>query len=403
MNYLNIENFIAESITKRKNSLFLSDLSEYKDVLLNKIKNKTVLVIGGAGTIGSAFTKEILNFLPSKIVIVDTNENALTELTRDLRSTKNQFIPKDYTTYPMSFYDSSFYNMFRKNKGFNIIANFAAHKHVRSEKDIYSIQAMLNNNVFQANVFLNLLVEYKPENFFCVSTDKAAKPVNVMGASKKLMEEVIMSYKDLFNVTTARFANVAFSNGSLLDGYINRVTKKQPVSCPDNVKRFFVSPKESGQICLLACMLGKSGEVFFPKLSLKDLVSFKKITISFFKKLGLNVHKCDSEKDAKNFIINFNKKKDYPVYFFKSDTSGEKLYEEFYSEKDIIDSSSFNSLGIIKKQKFLTLNESKSIIDNLKDVVNKTGCSKKDIIKCMSNIIDDFIHQEKGKNLDQKM
>ena len=246
MNFIDIPSFISKHVTKRSQSMFENDIQLNHNELSLNIKGKRVLVIGGAGTIGSSFIKSVLRFEPSKLVVVDTNENGLTELTRDLRSSNGQFVPKDYITYPMNFGDPVFQKMYKEQGPFEIVANFAAHKHVRSEKDQFSIEAMLENNVFKAKSFLEFLKHQKPEHFFCVSTDKAANPVNVMGGSKKLMEEVIMAYSSDFNITTARFANVAFSNGSLLDGYIQRLFKGQPISCPSDVKRFFVSPEESG-------------------------------------------------------------------------------------------------------------------------------------------------------------
>ena len=237
----------------------------------------------------------------------------------------------------MNFGDPVFKKCFWKHQPFDIVANFAAHKHVRSEKDKFSIEAMIDNNVFKAKNFLDLLLKHKPKHFFCVSTDKAANPVNVMGATKKLMEEVIMAYSNDFKITTARFANVAFSNGSLLAGYIERLFQKQPISCPRDVKRFFVSPEESGHICMLACILGNSGDVFFPKLNNHQLVSFKDITERFFKVSNRSVIHCESEKEAKKLASNLKDNDPYPIYYFNSNTSGEKLYEEFYTKNDTVE------------------------------------------------------------------
>ena len=324
----NISKFIKQYITKREKSFFSNDLINNKEKLNNEIKGKSILVIGGAGTIGSSYIKAALRYHPSKLIVVDTNENGLTELTRTLRSDSNITVPESYLTYPMSFNSDVFYKMLKNQGLFDIVANFAAHKHVRSEKDSFSIEAMIKNNVLDAKQFLDYLKLNKPSHFFCVSTDKAANPVNVMGGSKKIMENVIMSYSKDLKITTARFANVAFSNGSLLYGYIERLLQRQPISCPSDVKRFFVSPEESGEICLLTSILGNSGDIYFPKLNENQLVNFKSITEDFFKYLNKDIKICKSEKEAKEFASNLSDSSSYPVYFFKTDTSGEKLYEE---------------------------------------------------------------------------
>ena len=304
----------------------------------------------------------------------------------------------------MSFASESF-NKILNRHDFDIIANFAAHKHVRSEKDIISIEAMIENNVFSAHALLEKLLSKPPKHFFCVSTDKAANPVNVMGSSKKLMENLIMAYSSEFKITTARFANVAFSNGSLLDGYINRLMQRQPISCPSDVKRFFVSPEESGHICLLACILGNSGDIFFPKLDENQLVNFKDITENFFKFLGITIEYCNSENDAKRAAAknleadNFDR---YPAYFFKSDTSGEKLYEEFYEDEDVVNLPSFHELGVITNSS-KPKKDIKEDILKLKKVFLTKSSDKASIVAELSSIIAGFKHIETGKSLDQKM
>jgi FlaA1/EpsC-like NDP-sugar epimerase len=403
MQLINIPQFIKTHITKREESFFESDILKNSALLTAKIEGKSVLVIGGAGTIGSSYIKAILRFKPGKLVVVDTNENGLTELTRDLRSTLGQFVPEDYTTYPMNFGDPVFAKMFHAHKPFQIVANFAAHKHVRSEKDQFSIEAMIDNNVMRAKAFLDLLLENKPEHFFCVSTDKAANPVNVMGASKKLMEEVIMAYSSDIHITTARFANVAFSNGSLLDGYIQRIFKQQPISCPSDVKRFFVSPEESGQICMLACLLGASGDIFFPKLDPEEMVNFKAITIDFFTAMGRELHECFSEEEAKKIAFELNDDAPYPAFFFDSNTSGEKLYEEFYTDEDVLDVTSHDSLGIIKNAKRISLSEVTDCLIAVKKVLEQEDYSKEEIVQVMKQYLPDFQHIETGKSLDSKM
>lgn len=403
MHIIDIPQFIKTHITKREKSLFETDLFQFKEQLSDSIKDKSVLVIGGAGTIGSSFIKAILNFEPAKLYVVDTNENGLTELTRDLRSNYGQYIPADYKTYPMNFGDVVFRKMFVNEGPFHIVANFAAHKHVRSEKDHYSIEAMIDNNVFKAKDFLELLTKYKPEHFFCVSTDKAANPVNVMGASKKLMEEVIMAYSDEIKITTARFANVAFSNGSLLDGYIQRIFKKQPISCPSDVRRFFVSPEESGQICLLACILGESGEIYFPKLNEDQMVNFKDITLDFFREMAIPVVECVSDDDAKTKACNMSIEDPHPVYFFTSDTSGEKLYEEFYTTTDEVDMTKYEGMGVIKNAVKPTKILIEHCISELKMLMTSEDYDKSAIVSLMKKQLPDFEHVETGKSLDQKM
>lgn len=403
MNLIDINNFIKKYITKREVSLFEEDIILNKNILSKSIKGKSVLVIGGAGTIGSNYIKSVLKFKPAKLFVVDTNENGLTELTRQLRSDASIFVPDNFKTYPMNFGDSVFKKMFLSEAPFHIVANFAAHKHVRSEKDKYSIEAMIENNVFKAKDFLDLLVTNKPEHYFCVSTDKAANPVNIMGASKKLMEEVVLSYCDDIQITTARFPNVAFSNGSLLAGYIERLFKNQPISCPSDVKRFFVSPEESGQICMLACFLGNSGEIFFPKLAKEEMVFFKNITIDLFKVLNRPIIECITEIQAKDISTETTENDPYPIYFFKSDTSGEKLYEEFYNDKDFIDDFTYIGLGVIKNSKKLSKEKINKILSNIKQIMNSNNCNKNDIISLLKTSIPGFTHIETGKNLDQKM
>ena len=399
----NISKFIKQYVTKRDKSFFDNDLINNKERLTKEIRGKSILVIGGAGTIGSSFIKAALNYSPSELIVVDNNENGLTELTRTLRSDSTIIVPENYLTYPMSFNSDVFYKMLKKHGKFDIVANFAAHKHVRSEKDSFSIEAMIRNNVLDAKRLLDYLKQNKPSHFFCVSTDKAANPVNVMGGSKKLMENVIMSYSKDLKITTARFANVAFSNGSLLYGYIERLLQRQPISCPSDVKRFFVSPEESGEICLITCILGNSGDIYFPKLNEDQLVNFKEITEDFFKYLGKEIRICNNEYEAKEYALNITDDSPYPIYFFKTDTSGEKLYEEFYTSEDQIDLKKFNSIGIIKNSIKPSFSDVDLIIEEIENLFKRDSYEKEDIIKVMNKLLPDFNHIETGKTLDQKM
>lgn len=395
---------ILSEILGREKSMFQQDLANNSEILKENISKRTMLVIGGAGTIGSSFIKAALKFQPDKIVIVDINENGLTELVRDLRSTVAQFIPDVLLTYPISFHDPIFKKLFLSHGPFDIVANFAAHKHVRSEKDIFSIEALLQNNFVHAKDLLDLLLNHPPRHFFCVSTDKAANPVNVMGASKKMMEELILTYSDHYKVTTARFANVAFSNGSLLEGFLNRIDKRQPIACPTDVTRFFVSPEEAGEICLLACILGNSGQIFFPKLDFeKDLVNFKDILYKLLKeKFSYEPFICVSAEEARD-SMQLLKEGKYPVHLFKSDTSGEKLYEEFFTEEEILQMSLFDALGVINKEPTYTITDFNNIIQDLKELLGSPGVSKKDIVSWLRKYISDFDHIETGLNLDSKM
>jgi FlaA1/EpsC-like NDP-sugar epimerase len=399
----NISEFIKNYVTKRENSFFDNDLISSKGKLTKEIRGKSILVIGGAGTIGSSFIKAALRYHPSELIVIDTNENGLTELTRTLRSDSNMIVPESYLTYPMSFNSDVFYKICESHGAFDIVANFAAHKHVRSEKDSFSIEAMIKNNVLDAKKFLDYLKLNKPSHFFCVSTDKAANPVNVMGASKKLMENVIMSYSNDIKITTARFANVAFSNGSLLYGYVERLLQRQPISCPSDVKRFFVSPKESGEICLLTCILGNSGDIYFPKLNENQLVNFKKITEDFFKYLNKDIKICKSEKEAKEVVLKLSNNSPYPVYFFKTDTSGEKLYEEFYTSEDEVNFNLYESIGVVTNSLKPSFSEIEITIKEIEVLFKRESYNKEDIIKIMNKILPNFNHIETGKTLDQKM
>lgn len=398
----NIERFIGEHITGRKESLLARDLEQHRDALTREIAVKKVLVIGGAGTIGSSFIKALIRYQPAKLVVIDINENGLTELVRDCRSSKDLSLPADFKTYPINFGDAVFPKIFRKEGPFDIVANFAAHKHVRSEKDAFSIEAMIENNVLKAKQLLDLLLAHPPSHFFCVSTDKAANPVNIMGASKKLMEEVILAYSNELNITTARFANVAFSNGSLLIGFLDRMMKQQPLSCPADVKRFFVSPRESGEICLMACVLGKSGDIFFPKLDAeKDLVNFADIVPPFLASFGLQPHVCSSEAAARALAAE-PITTEYPVYFFTSDTSGEKLYEEFYTDEEELDLQSFEQLGVIKNAPRRSKEELNRIVAEVSGLF-ASQVEKAEIVDLLKKLLPGFAHIETGLNLDQKM
>ncbi|MCQ2073783.1 MAG: UDP-N-acetylglucosamine 4,6-dehydratase [Bacteroidaceae bacterium] len=400
----NFDKFIADSVTSRPVSMFAADIETNSETLTREIKGKTVCVIGGAGSIGLSFIKAVLRFEPKSVVVVDLNENGLAELVRDVRSTEGLYVPDELRCYTLNFADPIFERIFREEKGFDIVANFSAHKHVRSEKDRYSVQALIENNDIKAKKLMDLLTVYPPKHFFCVSTDKAANPVNIMGASKRIMEDLVMAYNKYFKVTTARFANVAFSNGSLPDGWIHRLQKKQPLTAPSDVKRYFVSPEESGQICMLACILGNGGEVFFPKLGEDQMLTFSAICDDFVKAEGLTKIECanDAEAKAKANAISYDSD-EYPVVYFKSDTTGEKAYEEFYVPGEKINMERFSALGVVEQTSRRNMDEVNTFFTDLESLFAKDDFTKAEVVEAIKKFIPNFEHEEKGKNLDQKM
>lgn len=399
---MDLNTFILRYVVKREQSLFAQDIMENQTQLYEKIKNKKVLVIGGAGSIGSSFIKQILPYEPKTLVVVDINENGLAELTRDIRSTDGLYVPQDYVTYPMDYASKVFEKMFVNRGGFDIVANFSAHKHVRSEKDIYSIEALLRNNVLSLKKLLDLMVKFPPEEYFCVSTDKAANPVNIMGASKRIMEDLIFLYSDRFHVKTARFANVAFSNGSLPAGFLERISKHQPLSAPKDVKRYFVSLEESGQICMLAGILGNNREIFYPKLKETQMMSFDSIATNLLNAYGYTPVECDSDEHALHMMKDVEKDK-YPVHYSDSDTSGEKEYEEFFVDGETTDEKRFQALGVIVGKEIPDRKKLEELCDKLEQEFANLKTSKEKIIDILEDYLPNFKHIETGKSLDGKM
>ncbi len=402
---IDIGHFIRTYVTRRPESLLKPDIEKNDAQLEEQLNGKSVLVIGGAGTIGSYYIKAILKYRISRLVVVDINENGLTELVRDLRSSPEYIIPDDFITYPMNFGDRVFGKMLRSLAPFDIVANFAAHKHVRSEKDVFSVEAMIENNVLRAKELLELLLQYPPEHFFCVSTDKAANPVNIMGASKKLMEELIMAYSGMLKITTARFANVAFSNGSLPLGFIERFGKRQPWACPRDIRRFFVSPEESGELCMIASVLGESGDIIFPMLDEnRDMITFESIARDLLSYMGLQPDECSTEEEARQKALKLNEgSSSWPVYFFNSDTSGEKPYEEFYTDNEIIDNTRFANLGVIKNSTRRSPEEMDVVFGRLRNLFDSGSVTKEAVVEILHEWLPGFEHMEKGRGLDSKM
>ena len=441
MNF-DLERFIREKVTKREQSLLAADFERYDAELHACLDGRRVLVIGGAGSIGSHYIKALLRFDVAKLVVVDISENGLTELVRDLRSAGAYRVPRDFVTYPVNFGDRVFEKLFAAQGPFDIVANFAAHKHVRSEKDVFSIEAMIENNVLRAKGLLDLLASCPPQHFFCVSTDKAANPVNIMGASKKLMEELIMAYAARLPIKTARFANVAFSNGSLPLGFLERLFKRQPWSCPLGIRRFFVSPIESGELCLMASIMGQSGDIVFPKLDeARDMIPFDQVAVDLLHALGLEPDVCTSEDEARekmrmrSSLVHYcgsalvgeqsaisnrqsaigndsthalmnsrtNELLRWPIYFFESDTSGEKTFEEFFTPEEELDMKRFVNLGVVKNAKRRDLKDIDSIFASLQKLFASADVTKADVVHVLKDYLPNFDHIETGKGLDQKM
>lgn len=399
----NIERFVRKYMTGRPESLLASDFATFSSEMHRCINSKRILVVGGAGTIGSNYIKAALrNFKPAAMYVVDIDENQLTELTRELRSGSEFYIPEEYVTEPIDLGSKLFVKFFKKFGPFDIVANFAARKHVRAERDIHSIESMCETNVFMAKKLLDILLDFPPEHFFCVSTDKAANPVNVMGATKKLMEETIMAYADRLPIKTARFANVAFSNGSLPIGWLNRIAKKQPLSCPLGIRRFFVSPVESGELCLAASVLADSGDIVYPKLDeKKDMIAFDQVVRDMLDDMGLGCNPCKTSDEAKEAMNDLSK--GYPCEFFGSDTDGEKAFEEFYTATDLKDETKFANLGVVKNAKRRPVDEVEAIFSKLETTFDLEGAVKEDVVEVLKEYLPNFSHISKGKSLDGRM
>ncbi len=417
-----IESFVRTYMTKRPESLLAQDFARYDGEMHAAIDGARMLVIGGAGTIGSNYVKAALRgFKPVALYVVDIDENQLTELTRELRSGDEYTVPTEYVTEPIDLGSALFDKFFAAHGPFDIVANFAARKHVRAERDVFSIEAMCETNVFMAKKLLDLLVKTPPKAFFCVSTDKAANPVNVMGATKKLMEETIMAYADQVPIKTARFANVAFSNGSLPIGWLNRIAKKQPLSCPLGIRRFFVSPIESGELCLAASVLAESGDIVYPKLDEnRDMIPFDVVVKDMLNEMGLGCRPCASSDEAKvvlaqlyggcasacrdcNLVRLSERAGGYPVEFFGSDTDGEKTFEEFYTNDDIKDEEKFVNLGVVKNAKRRPVEEVEALFARLHGVFDRPNATKDDVVEVLGEYLPDFHHISKGKSLDARM
>jgi UDP-N-acetylglucosamine 4,6-dehydratase len=392
-----------EKLFKRK-SLFNLREKKLNTKISNKIKKSSFLVIGGAGTIGQATVKEIFIRNPKKLHVVDINENNLVELVRDIRSSVG-YINGDFRTFVIDC-GSSLFKTFFKNEGpYDYVLNLSALKHVRSERDIYSLIRMISTNVLNTEKIIDLSINSKVKNFFSVSTDKASNPINLMGCSKLLMEYMLQFNSKKINFSSARFANVAFSDGSLLHGFKERFDKKQPLAAPKDISRYFISKKESGVLCLLSCLLGKPGDIFFPDIEKKlKAIFLHEIAVKFLKHKGFKAVVCKTENDARKTFNNLFKKKEWPCFFFNSISTGEKKIEIFFSDSEIKKKSNLQNIGIVKS--IIDIDKVKTL-NILKFLKNKrftnAQIKKNDLIKFFKKNLKNFEHDELNKNLDEKM
>ena len=387
----------------RTEKLFVNDIISHTSELLNIVSNSRFLVLGGAGSIGQAVTKEIFKRNPLKLHVVDISENNMVELVRDIRSSYG-YIDGDFKTFALDIGSEEYDAFFESDGTYDFVLNLSALKHVRSEKDPFTLMRMINVNIFNTDKTIEQSIKKGVKKYFCVSTDKAANPVNMMGASKRIMEMFVNRRSKDINVSMARFANVAFSDGSLLHGFNKRIEKKQPIVAPNDIKRYFVIPEESGELCLMSCLFGENRDVFFPKLNENlNLIKFSDIALLYLKEKGLEPFICDTETQARNYFNENKTDHNWPCLFTKSDTSGEKDFEEFFTENEKLDMDRFDKLGVIKNE--LDYQEQKLLFFEKEILKLKRSkvWDKKEIKELFNYMIPDFEHKETGKYLDNKM
>ncbi len=387
----------------RSGELFSEDIANYEHRLSEVIESSSFLVVGGAGTIGQAVTKEIFKRKPKVLHIVDISENNLVELVRDIRSTEG-YIDGDFSTFAIDCASTEFEMLMVKQGGYDYVLNLSALKHVRSEKDPFTLMRLIDVNILNTIKVHKLANQYGAKKYFCVSTDKAANPVNMMGASKRIMEMFLTRSSESLPISMARFANVAFSDGSLLHGFSQRVSKKQPLSAPRDIKRYFVTPRESGELCLMSCLFGENGEVFFPKLSEElHLVGFHEIAKRYIEDLGYNVFECKTEDEARDRAEELIANKTWPCYFFDSDTTGEKDFEEFYTSNELLDMDRLSNIGVIKNTMSYDEEKLDYFLSELKRLKASRSWAKSHLVALFFDLLPGFGHKETGKYLDGRM
>jgi FlaA1/EpsC-like NDP-sugar epimerase len=387
----------------RKSDLFRDDIMQLSADLLMKVEGGRFLVIGGAGSIGQAVTKEIFKRNPKKIHVVDISENNMVELVRDVRSTIG-YIDGDFRTFAIDCGGKEFEALMSSEGPYDYVFNLSALKHVRSEKDPFTLMRLLSVNIFNTIKTFRLARDNGAKKYFCVSTDKAANPVNMMGASKRIMEIFLMRESETMPISMARFANVAFSDGSLLHGFNQRFAKHQPLTAPNDVRRYFVTPQESGELCLMSGLLGENREIFFPKLS-EDLhlLTFSVIAERYLEQMGYEAFHCASEEEARDRAAELIAKKQWPCYFFSSDTTGEKDFEEFFTDKEDLDMSRFDGIGVIKNKPTYDIKKLDNFSLGVQALREKGSWDKQSILDLFFELLPEFAHKETGKYLDQRM
>ncbi|HAS8371348.1 TPA: NAD-dependent epimerase/dehydratase family protein [Vibrio vulnificus] len=387
----------------RTNALFTQDIAQHEAELSRIVSESRFLVLGGAGSIGQAVTKEIFKRHPQKLHVVDISENNMVELVRDIRSSFG-YIDGDFQTFALDI-GSIEYDAFIKADGqYDYVLNLSALKHVRSEKDPFTLMRMIDVNVFNTDKTIQQSIDAGVKKYFCVSTDKAANPVNMMGASKRIMEMFLMRKSEQIAISTARFANVAFSDGSLLHGFNQRIQKNQPIVAPNDIKRYFVTPQESGELCLMSCIFGKNRDIFFPKLSeALHLITFADIAVKYLKQRGYEPHLCADEDEARELAKTLPAQGKWPCLFTESDTTGEKDFEEFFTDKEVLDMARFENLGIIKNEPLYQPELLSLFEEQIAQMKDQRAWSKEQIVALFFTMIPDFGHKETGKYLDSKM
>lgn len=387
----------------REKELFINDINKYNIKLKNIVSNSKFLIIGGAGSIGQAVTKEIFKRNPKKLHIVDISENNLVELVRDIRSSFG-YIDGEFKTFAIDVSSIEYDSFWESDGDYDYVLNLSALKHVRSEKDPFTLMRMIDVNILNTIKTVTQSAEKGVKKYFCVSTDKAANPVNMMGASKRIMEMFLMYLSEKISISTARFANVAFSDGSLLHGFNQRIQKNQPIVAPNDVKRYFVIPKESGELCLMSCIFGENRDVFFPKLNENlHLITFSEIAERYLKSIGYEPYLCSSENEARELMKTLPEKGLWPCLFSKSDTTGEKDFEEFFTDNEVLDMEKFDNLGVIKNKPNYNYDLLQKFTKKIQLFKENKSWSKEEIVELFLELIPNFDYIEKGKYLDSKM